>query len=480
MDVPVVDVHTHTFNSRYLPVKGIVELKAHERGLELADGFSSLVAKLVYGLTSSAPIGAEAALTGPQEFEMEEGERRRLLEFLGQPEAAGLTQRTDEELLIETLETLGFLADADHESDAEAFGLGKALQYAHFVRTLLRHEETIVRDLASAYSDQPSLYVHHMMDMGLTYDDQPPFDFDEQIERATSLAAGSKGKLMTFVAYDPFRDAAALAMVEQGVAKGCVGVKFYPPSGYRPTGNDIEDPGGLSGVRLDQWRSRYGNLQGDTLSDKNDRLDTLNRELFAFCADRGVPIFTHSSYGGFEAAEGYGERHCDPELWIDVLERHPSLKVCFGHAGGYEGWMDAAPWPYDADTAGVGKHKRYERKVFELCVKYPGVYAGFGYHNFDSDGAADQLRAKLLQLIRSQGVFSTKIVYGTDWHMCAKEKDPALSLWRFDKAFRGDLEEYRRRFFAGNAVEYLGLRRRFASPSDDTDSITRLLEALDE
>jgi len=53
--------------------------------------------------------------------------------------------------------------------------------------------------------------------------------------------------------------------------------------------------------------------------------------------------------------------------------------------------------------------------------------------------------------------FADKAMFGTDWFMCSKERDPTLSLARFHDLFQGDLEPYRRRFFAGNASRFLDL-----------------------
>jgi len=89
-----------------------------------------------------------------------------------------------------------------------------------------------------------------------------------------------------------------------------VGVKVYPPSGYRIASNSI--PARPSGaIAAAQWDSRYVHLGGNA-AQRSARLDALHRELFTLCASRGLPVFAHTSYGGFEALKGYGETHCDP------------------------------------------------------------------------------------------------------------------------------------------------------------------------
>lgn len=110
-----------------------------------------------------------------------------------------------------------------------------------------------------------------------------------------------------------------------------------------------------------------------------------DRELYpvyAACAERGVPVITHSGTSDFPGSRA---RFGDPQLYLDVIEDFPELPLVFAH-GGRGWWYDTAAflalgrpnvW---LDLAGLPPHK------------LPEYYARFDFTRL-----------------------ATKFIFGTDW-----------------------------------------------------------------
>ncbi len=263
-----------------------------------------------------------------------------------------------------------------------------------------------------------SLSLHHLMDMDHYYpESQPMYDIGTQVERALALQSESGGSLKTFVAFDPSR-ADGLAVVEEALAKGCVGVKFYPPNGYRPLGN-------------------------------GDPVDERNRKLFDLCQGGKIPLFTHCTPAGFESMPGYG-RLSDPVAWRLVMKEFPTLRLCLGHAGGAADWTSG-------DELGP-----YARTVIDLCESYEQVYCEFGHFEeiLEDDSVFVARLAEAIDGGPPPGGYSLadKIMFGSDWHIMAMfESEPGSYRRAFETAFANpSLAPYSDGFFASNAEAYLG------------------------
>ncbi|MGH3449741.1 MAG: amidohydrolase family protein [Haloechinothrix sp.] len=109
------------------------------------------------------------------------------------------------------------------------------------------------------------------------------------------------------------------------------------------------------------------------------------RELYpayAVCAERGVPVITHSGTSSFPGSRA---RFGDPELFLDVIEDFPELNFVFAH-GGRGWWYDTAAFLAMAkpnvwlDLAGLPPRK------------LPEYYARFDFSRL-----------------------ATKFIFGTDW-----------------------------------------------------------------
>jgi len=194
--------------------------------------------------------------------------------------------------------------------------------FLNWVILMIQGESEIFETLDSIYgsgvaNEGVSLYVNHMMDMKNWYKGKPKYHFEKkQIPRMKRLAEKElyAGRIISFVAYDPSKARCAASgcsineELKAALRNGFAGVKFYPANGFKPVGND------------------------------DIEIDRANDALFRFCQCSGIPIFTHCTPEGFEAAKGLG-KNADPKYWEQVLDKYTSLKLCFAHAGGGAFWF---------------------------------------------------------------------------------------------------------------------------------------------
>jgi len=233
-------------------------------------------------------------------------------------------------------------------------------------------------------------------------------------------------------------------------------VKFYPPLGCRPSGNDFSEiPKPLGREARKQWQHRYGGHDGK-------HLDNINEELFAYCEQNDIPIFTHCNTGEFRAYDdvAYAEM-AHPKYWIPVLNRHPNLRLCFGHAGGVTDWYQG--------FGGIPEKVKGEASwgviVRDLCRKYRNVYCEFGIHEGVANAKpVEPFYHTLLVELPSKNLsngergdypLAEKVMYGSDYYMpinCSPQK----YLEGFQKLFSLDgMGDYKKKFLYQNAEKYL-------------------------
>jgi predicted TIM-barrel fold metal-dependent hydrolase len=451
-----IDLHTHVFNVRYLPVAGIL----HQRG-----GLPKLVARAIAKLlnwrtgeaighpaagaqdrtlmaaepsdASLTPAAALAAAT-PVEF-IDDPEVREALAIIAAGSAksrfAITTAAVDSEDARGHFERL--YAQVETAQRDGIFATGR--EYLNWFKFLTHSEQFIVDRLLVTYGNDVQLFVHHMMDMQHYYDPGDCYyDFvGVQLDRMRRLVDANKGRLLTFVAWSPKRPN-NVSVVRRAIDGGiAAGVKVYPPSGYQPD-------------------------------------EAMNDPLFEFAVSRGVPLFAHCTPEGFEARPGYGRR-ADPVFWRNVLHRGDkdwrALRLCLAHAGGDAPWFGQARW------AGSFAERAVQLAVDPLT---PNVYLEFGYHDDVLNPARRKQFATILakQIDASDGRLGDRIVYGTDWHMIQRLPDHAKYFEAFADVFRKPpLDAFADRFFFQNAAAYLNLPA-FATRRDETDPVRKHVEKV--
>ncbi len=319
---PVIDVHSHMFNAHYVPVQQILEARGElgETGIANPE-FAWLVAKginlwtgdsfrgrCIFSRTSDnrVPASARLALGAPQadypKSVFTPRERSKLVEFLRVPGMRPSTTNnmflegipSDGRMLMIALERARFLAEEQPKPD-EDFGA--------FVNTLTSAELNIFEQAKrenEADGQEVGLFIQHMMDVENTYDGKAQITWKNQLSCYRQLDEASSGRVLHFVAFDPFSRKAALDRVKRGTKEGAIGIKLYPPSGYRATSNAVP-PEPKSGEALrQQWKHRYSKLPGAAL-------DAILDQLFRYCTNLDIPLLAHCSPQGFEAGTNYGE-----------------------------------------------------------------------------------------------------------------------------------------------------------------------------
>jgi len=471
----VIDIHTHLFNARYVPLREI----AVSRGVP--QPIAEILAKLLLAICGDSHLAEPGAQSVSSDFVIVEAgqlarrnakaaasARTAVVREVFQPhdfktildpaeidqlkayfrgQLKMRTKRTSAtelswDEIAEALEIIGILAD-QHGDKVQQMGLPLE-GYLRFIGTMLTSERGIAEALHRTYPSA-DLFVHHMMDLEHSYGQPPLFPFSRQIEKMLALDAANNGRSLMFAAFDPFRREQALPLAQRAYSLGAAGFKFYPPCGYRPTNNTNFPPIDLDGTVKEQWNSRYADMTPA-------ELNAWNEGFFGFCESNNIPIFVHCTPHGFESVKGYGELMADPAHWRPVLKKHPNLRLCFGHAGGEGGWFDAQ------GDGNLGTN--YSAEVVRLCVEFPNVYCEAAYLDpILTDSGLGQFQTNLVHVLRQHPGLSNKLMYGTDWHMLTQEDKHPHYLRQFNTVFEHpELAAMKADFFAGNAARYLRLR----------------------
>lgn len=449
---PQVDIHCHLFNAADLPVRGFVRsTKLHN--VPLADRLARLVDRLVQGSAPGfeaelalldtlleAPTGLELAPTAfaqpPEEFEHEVDR------------ALAAVQAEDPELLTRIGAEL-----AAEEQTAPDTGVERLADVADLARRVVRWVKLFGRsrvdlcaELVRTFNDEIDLAVPLVVDLGTNLDDHAETTVEQQmvlfekLSRASMrgvLPGGGRAHVHPFIGFDPLRELRArrthaietpFESVQKAITRyGFVGVKLYPPMGWRPSGN----------------APRPGLTADDAAA-----IDRIVDELAAWCAAEDVPVTAHCnrSNHAHPAYEGFG----GPDDWVPVLDAHEGLRLNLGHFGGEQTGVsdDRWSWKIAAATrrfehlyADVGNHRVHDERVTE-------PYLDMLAHMFDDPATA---------------TMASRVMYGSDWYMLAiyPDNDRFLPTYRglFEHRFGTDIAAG---FMGGTAMRFLG----FDDPSN--------------
>jgi hypothetical protein len=189
---------------------------------------------------------------------------------------------------------------------------------------------------------------------------------------------------------------------------------------------------------------------------------------FDFCVLRDVAVFVHCTPQGFQTRFKQGA-NAHPKYWREVLanSRWSTLRLCLGHGGGgrmENGDLKSPGWMANSDCEWK-EADNFARIVTELCATYPNVYFEIGYITelFEND----KLEVFVANIERARKATKEadlphelleKMAYGSDWHMpdmvdkTRKYLDIFLRIMNRD-AYRGYLDS----FFWQNAYRFLKL-----------------------
>lgn len=507
---PIIDVHTHTFNARYLPLQGILLGKRDALPpvtTLISDHCAMVIARGLLDRTELASVPGQPGIARKPDTrelrirEHPDGFCRIFLDLIDKAIAKGawsegmsVDQKMQvldsiaadmnvfERMAVQSASSMMGMEDhtrGGRKSKDTVTGIQAAVR---FLWTMTQNDAAMMSLYRTLHDDAPKpgpiTLISHMMDLGPVYDQcqdgEMLLDFQhQQLQRMKHYQDQSGSGLLYFVAYNPYRNplnpcatADALDLVRDAILHhGAKGVKVYPPSGYRPAGNAIEPrPRSLfSRYPGKQWDARYRQFAPD----KSKALDAGLNVLLEWCIEHDVPVFTHSGHGEFEARKGYGAHHSDPAFWGQFLESHSTpgnpckLRLCLGHAGGDDYWF------------GTGTYADWGRRAYELCTKYPNVYC-----EITTGEALVEERSRAWFVDRIAGLFkesaeaaahatpdaprypfASKLMYGTDWYLPDQGKPSAVLLGTQKAFLHPSLKNHYADYFSGNARRYLKLER---------------------
>jgi predicted TIM-barrel fold metal-dependent hydrolase len=233
-----------------------------------------------------------------------------------------------------------------------------------------------------------------------------------QVEVMARVAQRRNGpRVHGFVGFDPLRQALfrqhggppedePLAVVKKAVEDhGFIGVKLYPPMGFRATGNAALGNAFPSHV-----------IAADGLGpDAGRKLDAELDRLYAFCTGNNVPIMAHTS-DSYGSAKDYGKR-ANPAAWVKVLEKYPALRINLAHFGGFNrgGTRENAEqsWGW-----AIGR-------AFAAAAT-PNVYADISFFS-EVLHRSDEQRRYVIWLFKTFverfPSAAQRLIYGSDWTM---------------------------------------------------------------
>ena len=139
------------------------------------------------------------------------------------------------------------------------------------------------------------LYTPSLVDFEHWLNEKAPVSIPKQIELMERLSIAFKGRIHGFAPYDPWRqvddefnkrDETALNSVKRAVLEhGLIGVKLYPPMGFRAiTNTELSVKDFPSHLGSKPYQSGFGAA-----------LDAALERLYAFCVENQVPVMAHAA-----------------------------------------------------------------------------------------------------------------------------------------------------------------------------------------
>ncbi|GAA1553078.1 hypothetical protein GCM10009789_03260 [Kribbella sancticallisti] len=451
MTGPVVDIHCHNFNADDLPVRGFVQHVAmHDSTMSPAlaglldvviqggaPGYAAEKSRLDALLgTSIFDDGMAGVVPTPRSVDPLEQ-----LEVEVDAAVIELQQRNPELARRAALD----LAHDDARTarlDEGLFDLGSALRRGvKWAKLFTKSRLDLAGVLTSSYPDV-DLFCPILVDLGASLGDRAKTTIrqqvilQEQISRLSMLGSlpwQTSARIHPFVGFDPRHEVRArrahdietpLNVAMEAVERfGFVGVKVYPPMGFRPINNTAV---------------------GDMTAAEAAALDEVLDEFYQWCVAEHVPITAHCNDSQYASTAYQKAGLAGPGGWIEVLEKYDGLHLNLGHFGGANPAekSDAWIWQIAAATArfeflfaDVGNHKIYDSKLSKPYLNR--------LHKMFEDEPTKAMQDRLM--------------YGSDWFMLALHPEWEKFLPTYRDLYREKLgTSLTEGFMGGNALRFLG------------------------
>jgi predicted TIM-barrel fold metal-dependent hydrolase len=351
------------------------------------------------------------------------------------------------------------------ESDSDL--LSTALEWLRgFMKSRVERVNDWSKFMSGTRPDAPRFVMPALVDFGFSLDwqDEPTTTFRQQVEIMALLSRRQPANRVMhgYVPFNPWRWALldeqdrrdSLELVKHAIHDcGFLGVKIYPPMGFQASGNKP--------ILYDQFRRDEGDPTCGVTDTFPAKVDREVSKLYAYCEANDVAIMLHSAPSN-EAAKDWGDR-ADPQFWWSVLEKHPKLRVNFGHFGG--------GFSLKKKPQGVN----YIKTIIALMARFPNVYADLSDYELvlEPDDDKAKLFAKQTDLwakVYGRKILRERLMFGTDWTFIARipgysAYPRALLLYMADRIAIGASEtagnavmreEAITNFAAGNACSFVG------------------------
>ncbi|AIC29523.1 amidohydrolase 2 protein (plasmid) [Rhizobium etli bv. mimosae str. IE4771] len=502
----MVDAHCHVFNASDLPTTRFLRQVVFEdfptqsaarilavRDPDVTDEFIALLLKLLG--TGSAPTADEeiafldtgrnakaasltvdkaraAAVEDTSQHLLElDRKRRRIVTMAAPGDLATRSSPSEEKFLnymlgdpIKTLRaneplTIGEARGASQRAFLRQDPVGRYLNWFSLFR-LYRHAlvDRLVAD-SKAQGFNPVLLTPALVDYDeWLYEDVDSSPLPRQMvvmDRISQRMAKAKSGPVVhgYMGFDPLREVAfrkgksrvsSLATAHSALMKhGLLGIKLYPPMGFRPTGNQPPYP------------ERTVKSLG---FDPSEELDAALRDLYKLCVDVDAPILAHG-YSSNGSGPDYAKRG-DPAYWIPVFKEFPKLRVCIAHFGRFSArsaGREGMPLPDGS----------WEWRLGEFIKENPGrnVVADISYFSEVLSAGSkerDFLAKSFNKWLEKFDSGCDHIVYGSDWIMLGKEAGYSHYIESVNAFLRTDCglsDDICDKIFRRNALRFLPLER---------------------
>ena len=316
--------------------------------------------------------------------------------------------------VIKRAKTRGWKEDSF--SDDEEDTASRTLDWG---RLLTRSRTHIALDMMRIFSPKKGhasvdLYTPALVDFEYWLGETPPTSIPQQIHLMERIIIEQRGRLHGFVPFCPWRQIddearkrkkTALHRVEDAILnRGFVGIKLYPPMGFRPIGNATL-----------KRKDFPAHLKGKPYAaDFGKRLDAALLKLYDFCVAHDACIMVHTAPTQ-HAGPGYDERP-HPKYWRRLLAmpKYTDLRVNLAHFGGFE---LAGP-----EKINFGDAKGWHHNVGKALLEHKNVYADLSHFDGLLTDGCDGFRKNMIAFLRAFPGAEHKMMYGSDWSFISRTR----------------------------------------------------------
>jgi predicted TIM-barrel fold metal-dependent hydrolase len=312
---------------------------------------------------------------------------------------------------------------------------GRLTRYAQILHISYEYgSQEGIFTLLRSYYPQGTRFIVLPMDMEYMNAGKVSEFIEVQHAQLAQLRAKFPELVIPFAAADPRRQDVVETTRQLLEEQRFAGIKLYPPIGYHPN-------------------------------------DPALAPLYDYAVERGIPVLTHCSRPSSVQYRGKpteqmridpvtGERldlgrfelltrFTDPDAYVPILDRRPTLKLCLAHWGGAGDWAAFLDDPWDARSP--AGEKSWLAKITEMIKsgRYENLYTDIAYTIWANDEYL-----YLLKVLLSDERLRRRVLFGSDFYVV--ESAEFEERWRSVRVRAVLGEELFQTIASENPREYLG------------------------